>query len=298
MPKSRFLDQVRDTLRLHQYSYSTERSYIQWIRRFILFHGKVHPRNLAKLEVESFLTHLAVDRKVTPSTQNQALAALIFLYAKVLGVNMPWLDDVVRATSPMRLPVVLTKPEVLRLIEKVAVAQRLVVRLKGVRGGGATRSAVRKTQVCGSRTHVAVCISSGETDRRSTRTWQVASPPCLAANDPTRCATRIDGRGFAETGHDARVAAQLCNSLVGIGSRPSNRARVVRARECQNDSDIYPCTEQTRAWRAQSRWIRLFDTELIGAAGSENSVGRYRVADTVDGPRLIIGYQKTPVGCH
>jgi len=94
-----------------------------------LFHGKVHPRNLAKLEVESFLTHLAVDRNVAPSTQNQALAALIFLYAKVLGVNMPWLDDVVRATSPVRLPVVLTKPEVLRLIEKVAVAQRLVVRL-------------------------------------------------------------------------------------------------------------------------------------------------------------------------
>lgn len=94
-----------------------------------MFHGKVHPRKLAKLEVESFLTHLAVDRNVTPSTQNQALAALIFLYAKVLGVNMPWLDDVVRATSPVRLPVVLTKPEVLRLIEKVAVAQRLVVRL-------------------------------------------------------------------------------------------------------------------------------------------------------------------------
>lgn len=114
---------------MHQYSYSTERTYIQWIRRFILFHGRVHPRDLAKVEVESFLTHLAVDRNITPSTLNQALAALVFLYSKVLGVNLPWLNEVVRATRPSRLPTVLTKQEVFRLFAKVPHGQRLVVRL-------------------------------------------------------------------------------------------------------------------------------------------------------------------------
>ncbi len=95
-----------------------------------MFHGRVHPRELAKVEVESFLTHLvAVDRNVTPSTQNQALAALVFLYSKVLGVNLPWLNEVVRATRPSRLPTVLTKQEVFRLFAKVPHGQRLVVRL-------------------------------------------------------------------------------------------------------------------------------------------------------------------------
>ena len=129
MPKLRFLDQVRDKLRLHQYSLSTEKTYVDWIRRFILFHNRVHPQNLAKAEVESFLTHLAVERNVTPATQNQALAALVFLYTKVLGQNLPWLDDVVRASRPSRLPTVLTKQEVLRLFEKVPAVHLLVVRL-------------------------------------------------------------------------------------------------------------------------------------------------------------------------
>ncbi len=89
----------------------------------------MHPRDLAKVEVESFLTHLAVDRTVTPSTHNQALAALVFLYSKVLGVNLPWLNEVVRATRPSRLPTVLTEQEVFRLFAKVPHGQRLVVRL-------------------------------------------------------------------------------------------------------------------------------------------------------------------------
>ena len=83
----------------------TEKSYVDWIRRFILFHGKRHPLDMGSREVELFLTHLAVDRQVAASTQNQALAAILFLYRDVLGRDLPWLQDVTRARRPPRLPV-------------------------------------------------------------------------------------------------------------------------------------------------------------------------------------------------
>jgi site-specific recombinase XerD len=87
----RLLDRVRDHLRKLHYSYRTEQQYLFWIRRFILFHGKRHPSDMAAREVEDFLTHLAVDRKVSASTRNQALAAILFLYQKVMQVELPWL---------------------------------------------------------------------------------------------------------------------------------------------------------------------------------------------------------------
>jgi site-specific recombinase XerD len=93
---SRRLDLVRDTLRTLHYSYRTKQQYLQWVRRYILFHQKRHPREMGAPEVEAFLSHLAVVRKVSASTQNQALAALLFLYQKVLAVDLPWLRDVVR----------------------------------------------------------------------------------------------------------------------------------------------------------------------------------------------------------
>ena len=107
----RLLDRVRERCRVKHYSYRTEEPYCGWIRRFILFHGKQHPREMGKSEVESFLTHLAVRRNVAPSTQNQALAALLFLYREVLDVELAWLDNVTRASKPPRLPIVLTKDE-------------------------------------------------------------------------------------------------------------------------------------------------------------------------------------------
>jgi integron integrase len=108
----RLLEQVRDKLRTLHYSYRTEQQYLQWIRRFILFHARRHPRTMGATEVEAFLTDLAVQRKVSASTQNQALAALLFLYQKVLAVDLPWLQDVVRAKPSHHLPVVLTHTEV------------------------------------------------------------------------------------------------------------------------------------------------------------------------------------------
>jgi integron integrase len=110
--KPRLLDQVRDHLRTLHYSYRTEQQYLFWVRRFILFHGKRHPSDMAAAEIEEFLSHLAVDRKVSASTQNQALAAILFLYKKVLQVDLPWLDGIVRAKRSTYLPVVLSTAEV------------------------------------------------------------------------------------------------------------------------------------------------------------------------------------------
>lgn len=108
----RLLDQVRQALRSRHYSYLTEKAYVGWIKRFILFHGKRHPSHLGTPEIEAFLSWLAQDRKVAASTQNQALSALLFLYSKVLGTELPWLKGVIRAKRPERLPVVLTANEV------------------------------------------------------------------------------------------------------------------------------------------------------------------------------------------
>lgn len=108
----RLLDRVRHAIRARHYSRRTEKAYIVWIRRFILFHGKRHPATMGGAEVERFLTSLATERKVSASTQSQALAALLFLYREVLDCRLPWLDHVVRARRPERLPVVLTRAEV------------------------------------------------------------------------------------------------------------------------------------------------------------------------------------------
>ena len=114
--KPRLLDQVRDKLRLKHYSIRTEKSYVDWIKRFILFHHKRHPSEMGKPEIEGFLTHLAVDRHVAASTQNQALCALLFLYKEVLEIELPLIADATRAKKPRRLPVVLSETEVRRVL--------------------------------------------------------------------------------------------------------------------------------------------------------------------------------------
>jgi integron integrase len=115
-PPRRLLDQVRDAVRVRHYSARTAEAYVGWIKRFILFHGKRHPTAMGEEEIRRFLTALAVERRVSASTQNQALAALLFLYREVLGRDPGWINDVVRAKRPQRLPVVLTRSEVARLL--------------------------------------------------------------------------------------------------------------------------------------------------------------------------------------
>lgn len=108
----RLLDQMRDALRTRHYSPSTEKVYCQWVRRFIRFHRMRHPADMAEAEINDFLTHLAVGEKVSASTQNQALSALLFLYRNVIHREVGDLGGVIRANKPQRLPVVLTREEV------------------------------------------------------------------------------------------------------------------------------------------------------------------------------------------
>jgi site-specific recombinase XerD len=114
--KPKLLDQLRAVIRTKHYSICTEEAYVGWVRRFILFHGKRHPQEMGAKEIEAYLSHLAVKRNVAASTQNQALAAVLFLYKEVLGMELPWLDGVTRARRPERLPVVLSVSEVQRLL--------------------------------------------------------------------------------------------------------------------------------------------------------------------------------------
>lgn len=114
---------------MRHYSHRTEKAYVDWIRRFILYHGKRHPREMGGLEVAQFLSHLASERRVSSATQSQALAALLFLYKRVLNVALPWIDDVVRAHRPKRLPVVLRKDEARLVIDNLSGVHWLIASL-------------------------------------------------------------------------------------------------------------------------------------------------------------------------
>ena len=125
----KLLDQVRDVIRRKHYSFRTEQIYVDWIRRFILFHAKRHPRDMAEVEITEFLTFLAREGKVAASTQNQALSALLFLYKEVLRQEIGWLDQLERVKRPARLPVVLTKDEVGKIFVHLHGAHRLMAGL-------------------------------------------------------------------------------------------------------------------------------------------------------------------------
>lgn len=125
----KLLDQVRDVIRRKHYSFRTEQTYLHWTRRFILFHGKRHPREMAEAEVTEFLTFLAREGQVAASTQNQALSALLFLYKEVLRQEIGWLDQVERVKRPARLPVVLTKEEVRKVFAHLHGTHRLMAGL-------------------------------------------------------------------------------------------------------------------------------------------------------------------------
>ncbi len=115
----KLLDQVRARARRLGLAKRTEQAYVGWARRFIVFHGKRHPRDMGASEVEAFLTWLAAERHVAASTQNQALSALLFLYREVLAIELPWMDDIRRAKRNRSLPVVLSEGEVASLLEEL-----------------------------------------------------------------------------------------------------------------------------------------------------------------------------------
>ncbi|MBW4643744.1 MAG: integron integrase [Goleter apudmare HA4340-LM2] len=125
----KLLEQVQDIIRLKHYSYQTEKTYIYWIRRYILFHNKRHPKDMGSKEIEEFLTHLAVHENVAASTQNQALHAVLFLYKEVLKQDLDLKVDAVRAKKSKYLPTVLTKDEVFLIIKQLFGIHQLLIKL-------------------------------------------------------------------------------------------------------------------------------------------------------------------------
>jgi integron integrase len=185
----KLLDQLRDVLRAKHYSYRTEQAYVDWVRRFILFHGKRHPLELGAGEIEHFLTHLAVDKTVAGSTQMQALCGLLFLYKHVLKIDLPPLDAV-RAKRPRRLPVVLSRSEVSRLLGAIEGAHGAYRIMTGLMYGAGLRlmecCRLRAKDVDFERRQLLVREAKGDKDRA------VPLPDSLAAALQRQCQWRAE----------------------------------------------------------------------------------------------------------
>jgi len=173
----RLLTRVRDRIRFKHYSIRTEEAYVDWIRRFIVFHGKRHPSGLDATDVEAFLTDLAVTRHVSPSTQNQAKSAILFLYKEVIGVELSWLDGIESAKRAIRLPTILTATEVQCLLRNLRGVHRLIGRLlygKGMRIMEAMRLRVKDIDFA--RREIAIRDGKGAKDRMTMLPNGLAQP--------------------------------------------------------------------------------------------------------------------------
>ena len=129
MPTPKLLDQVRTVIRVKHFSLSTEKAYVAWIRRFILFHGKRHPLYMGEDEIRQFISYLAVDAKISASTQTVALSALLFLYREVLKQELPYVANIERAKRAKRLPVVFTRNEVQQVLARLNGTRHLIASL-------------------------------------------------------------------------------------------------------------------------------------------------------------------------
>ncbi len=174
----RLVDAVRAAMRLRHFSRRTESAYLGWIRRFVVANGRHPPRDLGAAEVTAFLSSLATERRVAASTQNQALAALLFLYRDVLGQDLPWLDDLIRARRPARLPVVLSREEVAAVLARLAGPPLLVATL--LYGGGlrlleALRLRVKDVDFAGRQ----LVVRSGKGDKDRVTLLPASAVPAL-----------------------------------------------------------------------------------------------------------------------
>jgi len=163
---ARLLDRVRDKIRLRHYSIRTEQAYVDWIKRFIFYHGKQHPETLGAPEVEAFLTHLAVERHVAAATQNLAKSSILFLYRDVLERELPWFDNVERARAPTRMPTVLSQAEVAEILSRLRGVHALVGRLlygTGMRIMECMRLRVKDVDFA--RREILICDGKGAKDR-------------------------------------------------------------------------------------------------------------------------------------
>jgi integron integrase len=210
------MEAVREALRVRHYSRATEKVYTYWIRQFIRFHDYRHPRTMGEAEITRFLTEIAVERHVSPSTQNQALAALLFLYRRVLRQEVEWLSEVVRAKRPPRLPVVLSRDEVARFLQHLEGTPALVARMlygSGLRLMEALR--LRVKDVDAGRHRIFVRRGKGGKDRWTVFPDSLAAPyrehldavRRLHRRDLARGAGRVDlpgalARKYPNAGHE------------------------------------------------------------------------------------------------
>ena len=188
----RLMDAVRSRIRAKHYSVRTEQAYTAWIRRFIIANGKRHPRELGGAEVEAFLSGLALHRNVAASTQNQALSALLFLYREVLDVRLPWMEGVVRAKRPRRVPTVLSHDEVQRVLAAMDGRPWLVASLlygTGMRLMECLRLRVKDVDFA--RNEIVVREGKGNRDRRTVLP-RVLAEPLLREVERSRTLHRSD----------------------------------------------------------------------------------------------------------
>ena len=228
-PKLRLLDRVRAAVRARHYSRRTEDAYVAWVRRFILFHGKRHPAEMAAPEITRFLTSLAVEGKVASSTQNQALSALLFLYRNVLQQDLPWLDGIVRARRPVRLPVVLTRDEVRAMLTRLDGPTRLMAYL--MYGGG-----LRLLECCRLRVQDIdfganqIVVRAGKGDKDRVTMLPTCIPHCIVRRDSLICIFAHDESAIIHSLFNCRVISaathRRCRRVVrGVqgGSGPRER---------------------------------------------------------------------------
>jgi integrase len=276
-PPLRLLDQVRELIRIRHYSIRTEQAYVQWIKRFILFHGKRHPREMGAEELTAFLSDLAVCRHVSASTQNQALHAVLFLYRDVLKMDLPWLNEVQRAKKPQHLPVVFTREEVRALLAQLdgtmwlmaalayggglRLLECLRLRVKDVPAANAScaRSSLTRSRSRGwLRPRLSSLRSRGKVSERRSRVGlavrlsfqATVDRPTLRRRAPTprpgRCvATGSEARDPAGAHREARQrpypAAFLRHASTGIRLRHPHSAGATGSCGREDDDDLHAC---------------------------------------------------------
>lgn len=261
------LEKVREQVRVRHYSVRTEQAYVAWIRRFILANGRRHPRELGYREVETFLTRLATEGEVAAATQNQALAALLFLYRHVLGLELEWMEDVVRAKRPARVPVVLSRAEVGQLLGAMSGPTWLMAALlygTGMRLMECLRLRVKDVDF--GRTEIVVRDGKGGKDRR------VPLP------------RRLRGPLMATVQHVGLQHARDLERGLGEVWLPHALARK------------YPNASRERGWQY------LFPSPRLSRDPRSGAVRRHHIDDSVlqravRRARLQAGLDK-PVTCH
>ena len=209
----KLLDRVREAIRVRHYSRRTEEAYAHWIRRYVVFHRKAHPATLGADAISKFLTWLAVDRRVSASTQNQALSALLFLYREVLALPVGEIESVVRARTPERLPVVLSRTEVAAILARLNGVEWLVVML--LYGGGLRLEeclTLRVKDIDLERRQVVVRRGKGQKDRVTTFP-NAALDPMRSHLETVRALHQRD----LEQGQGRVVLPDACRSCSGIG---------------------------------------------------------------------------------